>query len=584
MIHEYPDNPYSERFPVKDPEKLYGRAGLLRSIFYRLISSPSPPPFQLVGLSRIGKSSALNVLWSLTRPRYQAFVQRLDIDPDSLSRFVFVQIDFLALPDNQPSDFWNLIGQRLAEELQERNIPGYEDQQALQTASLATIKQVLLWLKSRQLCVVFLLDEFDRVVLYLPEVLPNLRNLLEEHQRTVTYVTAMRKEWDQYKKYVAESDTISRISPFFTCFASPIYVGLLEQTDDLHKDEAFITEPARKHGVTFNKEDVSFIQHLAGYHPELLRLTCQYLFNERKRNTRKPLIYENVEQQVFREVEPSFNFIFHDLLSEEQQDALTSLISYESESNIHEDVWNKLIGLGLIIQTHTHEYMLFSSLFAHFLKPSKGMTIPIQLWPERRAIRMGDRFGKLSPNEWKIFEYLYMHANRTCTREELVQALSPDISSSTLEITISRLRQKIEQEADKPRIITTVRGRGYRFEMSAFEEVPPPALSGEQVHIQLLEIPQSRYKTPSLQPHTTPNLYNSRPLTKRDRYQLPTLNDAQAESSYKQELVDKIEDLLDGEVTVQSDKVAAFAEAITQMVKDLVRDGVAQHIRKATES
>ncbi len=94
-------------------------------------------------------------------------------------------------------------------------------------------------------------------------------------------------------------------------------------------------------------------------------------------------------------------------------------------------------------------------------------SLDLKVWEKQRAVQVGDKLEHLTPNEWKLFTYLWKHANQTCTRDDLIQALSSNDANFTgaaLDITISRLRQKIETEPEKPRFIVTVRGRGYRFE------------------------------------------------------------------------------------------------------------------------
>jgi len=41
---------------------------------------------------------------------------------------------------------------------------------------------------------------------------------------------------------------------------------------------------------------------------------------------------------------------------------------------------------------------------------------------------------------------------------------APELGTSTVTVHVRRLREKIEQDPSKPRIITTVWGVGYRFE------------------------------------------------------------------------------------------------------------------------
>jgi hypothetical protein len=70
----------------------------------------------------------------------------------------------------------------------------------------------------------------------------------------------------------------------------------------------------------------------------------------------------------------------------------------------------------------------------------------------------------LAVESWKLFAYLNEHAGRICAHEELLQAPSSKDNPATgaaLDITVSRLRQKLEDEPNNPCLIVTIRGRGY---------------------------------------------------------------------------------------------------------------------------
>ncbi|UQS81694.1 response regulator transcription factor [Bombilactobacillus folatiphilus] len=74
----------------------------------------------------------------------------------------------------------------------------------------------------------------------------------------------------------------------------------------------------------------------------------------------------------------------------------------------------------------------------------------------------------LTKTEYKLFDFLYVNANRTLTREQLMEHLwqqkperMPD--SRAIDIQISHLRDKIEQDPKRPQYLQTIRGFGYRL-------------------------------------------------------------------------------------------------------------------------
>lgn len=72
----------------------------------------------------------------------------------------------------------------------------------------------------------------------------------------------------------------------------------------------------------------------------------------------------------------------------------------------------------------------------------------------------------LSPREYSILELFMQNPKRIYSRDELIEkvwGLDFDGDSKTVDVHICWLRQKIEEDANKPKIIQTVRGFGYRL-------------------------------------------------------------------------------------------------------------------------
>jgi len=73
---------------------------------------------------------------------------------------------------------------------------------------------------------------------------------------------------------------------------------------------------------------------------------------------------------------------------------------------------------------------------------------------------------KLSAKEVDILRYMYEHANETVSREALLQEVwgyQEQPTTRTVDNFMRRLRQKVEQDADHPRLILTVHGMGYKL-------------------------------------------------------------------------------------------------------------------------
>jgi len=80
----------------------------------------------------------------------------------------------------------------------------------------------------------------------------------------------------------------------------------------------------------------------------------------------------------------------------------------------------------------------------------------------REASRCGTRIS-LKPREFKLLEYFMKHAGQIVTRTMLLENVWNyyfDPRTNIIDVHISRLRQKIDKDFDKP-VIHTIRGSGY---------------------------------------------------------------------------------------------------------------------------
>ena len=76
----------------------------------------------------------------------------------------------------------------------------------------------------------------------------------------------------------------------------------------------------------------------------------------------------------------------------------------------------------------------------------------------------------LSPKEQALFDLLYRNAGRTCSKQEIAQAVWPEYQAEVydyqIESLVKRLREKLEPDPRHPVLVVTVRGRGYRLAQS----------------------------------------------------------------------------------------------------------------------
>jgi DNA-binding response OmpR family regulator len=73
---------------------------------------------------------------------------------------------------------------------------------------------------------------------------------------------------------------------------------------------------------------------------------------------------------------------------------------------------------------------------------------------------------KLTPREVGILRWLYRHRSRAVGRAELLEhvwGVHGDMQTRTVDMTIAKLRQKIERDPAEPEIVVTVTGVGYAW-------------------------------------------------------------------------------------------------------------------------
>jgi DNA-binding response OmpR family regulator len=92
----------------------------------------------------------------------------------------------------------------------------------------------------------------------------------------------------------------------------------------------------------------------------------------------------------------------------------------------------------------------------------------------RREVRYTDgQRCELSEREVELLRYLAVNGERAVSRDELlsnVWRISPDgLPTRTIDMHVARLREKLRDDSNQPRVLLTVRGKGYMFQGSNVE-------------------------------------------------------------------------------------------------------------------
>lgn len=90
---------------------------------------------------------------------------------------------------------------------------------------------------------------------------------------------------------------------------------------------------------------------------------------------------------------------------------------------------------------------------------------PVRLDTRSQAVTVAGRSVDLTSFEYRVLEFLMLHAGEVVSKTELTEALYEqdfDRDSNTIEVFVGRLRKKLDPDGSlKP--IETLRGRGYRL-------------------------------------------------------------------------------------------------------------------------
>jgi DNA-binding response OmpR family regulator len=92
----------------------------------------------------------------------------------------------------------------------------------------------------------------------------------------------------------------------------------------------------------------------------------------------------------------------------------------------------------------------------------------IHVDPEARRVWRGEEEIKLSRKEFDLLHKLISNAGTIVSRDELMQDVWATrfwTSSKTIDVHLGWVRRKIGDDSRHPHLITTIRGKGLRFEL-----------------------------------------------------------------------------------------------------------------------
>ena len=88
---------------------------------------------------------------------------------------------------------------------------------------------------------------------------------------------------------------------------------------------------------------------------------------------------------------------------------------------------------------------------------------------QAKSITYNETLLDLTALEYQIFEYLIRHSLQIVSKQQILDSLydqGEGVQLNNIEVIVSRLRKKLAQHTED-KLISTVRGQGYRFEIEA---------------------------------------------------------------------------------------------------------------------
>lgn len=85
----------------------------------------------------------------------------------------------------------------------------------------------------------------------------------------------------------------------------------------------------------------------------------------------------------------------------------------------------------------------------------------LQFNPLRKELIKNEEVIALTSGESLLLKTLYDHVGKIVSREDLAKVCETDPNTRSMDVQVTRLRRKLEEDTRRPRYLQTVRGKGY---------------------------------------------------------------------------------------------------------------------------
>ncbi len=111
------------------------------------------------------------------------------------------------------------------------------------------------------------------------------------------------------------------------------------------------------------------------------------------------------------------------------------------------------------------------AVLRRFERPSAPSVVQfeeIEIDASAMQLRVKGELVTTTATEFRLLDYLARHPGRVFSRDHLLDAVWGDarfVTPRSVDVYVRRIREKIEEDAETPRYLKTMRGAGYRFEI-----------------------------------------------------------------------------------------------------------------------
>ncbi len=460
-------NPYSRLLHLFDADHFYGRADEI-IVILQVITAPHPTSQAIYGSRTIGKTALLNYLKDPNgaMKTYQNFIHNAyRVGGGRYLHFVYINLNLFTEGD----DFFFILLVSLENSLDDDDSPApdfqvaeYDNQMSKQHLH-HILRETLKRLDEGGVRVVFLLDDFDNVVMILQ---PEDDHLLRTLADIAPFIIATERPIPELRPDIVETSPLLGI-------LRPSALGLLTKTSA----QDLIKGPAKDANMTLSDSETHFLLSIGGKHPFLLLSVCESYYDTRREYPDLPKI---IAQNDNRNVRGQFISRLLNLphiktvlqrtwtgLSPEEQRVLARIANENDNPKNAEAILTagRLVNKALAeLDFQYGIYRISGGLLQEYIN---RYTSPPPIQPAKTSsqtmlnLNIRQLIQSLSPVDRNVFDYLVKNPNRVCTFDELLNAVwtDSDKSKRALEASIHRLRRHLLDGQE----IQNIRGRGYKY-------------------------------------------------------------------------------------------------------------------------